>query len=166
MLPFDQINNKCCFSGKFYVDKDTTVDVELMNLEAVVPVVRNPFFEAIGLPYQDKGMMMYLILPKGEGSTMLKQVLSHLNMNSLKKLKAMSTDMESFIAIPKLKINGRYSLTQPLKQIGISAMFNPSTSNFTDISSEVSQSSELEILARYQLLADSSVSVRFHFYFF
>lgn len=82
-------------------------------------------------------MMMYLILPKAPGLVSLKKLLSHLNVNSLKKLKTESVNDEIFIILPKMKVDGKFSLTHPLLQQGISTMFNPSTANFTDMVHEV-----------------------------
>ncbi|EEB16664.1 serine protease inhibitor, putative [Pediculus humanus corporis] len=119
--------------GKFIVDENTSVNVDLMNLIATVPVVKNPLLDAIGLPYKNPGMYMYLILPKAHGINNLKKLLSHLNVNSLKKLKSESVNEEIIIIIPKIKIDVQYSLTKPLNQAGLSAIFNPSQANFANL---------------------------------
>ncbi|KAK6625079.1 hypothetical protein RUM43_005370 [Polyplax serrata] len=119
--------------GKFYVDVNKTVDVQLMHLWATLPVVRSTHLDALALPYQGKDMTLYLILPKAPGFQGLKSLLSHLNVNSLRKLRSTTVEQEVIVTIPKLKINGRYSLAKMLKQQGISAMFNPEIAKFGNL---------------------------------
>lgn len=158
-LLLNKNNNYITYRGKFIVDENTSVNVDLMNLIATVPVVKNPLLDAIGLPYKNPGMYMYLILPKAHGINNLKKLLSHLNVNSLKKLKSESVNEEIIIIIPKINIDVQYSLTKPLNQAGLSAIFNPSQANFANLAVNVSVLflSKFRRLVAFLLLYDINV---------
>lgn len=119
--------------GKFLLNDNSTIPVPFMHLEATLPLFRSSHFDAIGLPYQDNDLMLYLILPRQTGLDALKEAFSQLGPNDLHQLRQNCIPEPIMAIVPKFKVDVKLRLKDSLKQQGLISMFNPSTANFTNL---------------------------------
>jgi len=127
--PFSAAQN---FSDQFHRENNGPCDVTMMKRGLSAPYLTTDGFQAVKLPYNGSALSMVLILPDKETS------LAAL----VRKLTgAWKSSMDDFvetpgtITLPRFKVTARESLVDPLKALGVEAIFNPSkdfTPMFTD----------------------------------
>lgn len=112
-----------------------------MHLEATLPLFRSSNFDAIGLPYQDNDLTLYIILPRSNSMEALKNAFTYLGQNDIHQLRQNCIPEPIIAIIPKFKVDVKLRLKDPLKQQGLISMFHPEKANFssfveTDVSIE------------------------------
>lgn len=115
------------------MSENETVEAPFMSREATFPILTTPYYQAVGLPYKDNNLTMYIILPRKHGRKALDKVISLMTPEEHARLQHNSTYDRVTILIPKLKIDVRFELSEPLKNLGISSIFNPEESDFSNL---------------------------------
>ena len=86
-------------------------------------------FQAIGLPYGDGRMSMYIFLPYRESD--LNTFLDGLNTENWENWVSQFHEQEVFLSMPKFKLEYKKTLNNPLRSLGMSIAF---ASGFADFS--------------------------------
>lgn len=125
---FDQSNTK---KDDFFVSKQKTVKVNMMNVKQSVLFVSEDDFSAIALPYKGDKFDMVFILPKeNDGLLQLEEKLSSdfiKNVNSNLKTAMVQ------ISIPKFTFESEFDLKLVLPILGIEDIFNPAKADFSTL---------------------------------
>jgi serpin B len=120
--PFSAAQN---FPAQFNREHSGPCQVTMMKCSLSAPYLETDDFQAIKLPYNGGGLEMLLILPaKGAG---LGAVLQRLSNGSWKRTIDEFSETPGTISLPRFKATFRDSLVAPLTQLGIKAIFEPST---------------------------------------
>ncbi len=130
-------------SQDFYLPNGEVVKVDMMRKGEVESYVNLPKFEyaeikglqMVCLPYKKGASAIFMLPPKGESVGDIERYLKEEKVNTLWDL-TLLWDKKKFsrLEIPKHTIKGAYSLKEPLKQMGISNIWEPNTAEFGQIS--------------------------------
>jgi serine protease inhibitor len=113
------------FPAQFNRERDGPCQVTMMKRSLSAPYLETDDFQAIKLAYSGGGLEMVLVLPaKGTG---LAAVVQRLSKTSWKSTIDQFTERTGTISLPRFKATFRDSLVAPLAQLGIKAIFEPST---------------------------------------
>ncbi len=113
------------FPAQFNRERGGPCQVTMMKRSLSAPYLETGDFQAIKLPYSGGGLEMVLILPaEGIG---LGAVVQRLSKTSWKSTIDQFTEGTGTISLPRFKATFRDSLVSPLAQLGIKAVFEPST---------------------------------------
>jgi serine protease inhibitor len=113
------------FAAQFNRENGGACQVTMMKKGLSAPYLETDEFQAIKLPYAGGRLDMLLILPaKGTG---LGAVMQKLSSGSWKQTMDQFTDAPGTISLPRFKATYRNSLVSSLTQLGIKALFEPST---------------------------------------
>jgi serpin B len=124
---FDENNTHDDF---FHVSASKEVAVPFMRQKAVFHLVENADFQAISLPYSGNNLSMVIILPKEAGLRALEKQLSPDKLKDwLSQLDA-ATPRKVELTIPKYKLDIKYDLIPPCKDLGIYDAFDIGLADF------------------------------------
>jgi len=113
------------FSAQFDRESGGPCQITMMKRGLSAPYLETDDFQAVKLPYAGGRMEMLLILPaKGTG---LGAVVQKLNTGSWKETMDQFTEAPGTISLPRFKATYRDSLVSPLTELGMKAVFEPST---------------------------------------
>jgi serine protease inhibitor len=113
------------FPAQFNRESGGPCQVTMMKRSLSAPYLETDDFQGIKLPYSGGGLEMVLILPaKG---TSLDALLGRLSNGSWKNTIEQFAEGSGTISLPRFKVTYRDSLVSPLAQLGIKAIFEPST---------------------------------------
>lgn len=127
----------CCDRKPFYIGKqggtshNEIVDVDLMVNGAEIPYYADSehMCTIIGMPYKGGKLTMYVILPDGD----VKTFLDNLSSADLENLLSKTVKRPVIFFFPRMHLESSINLVHPLKQMGINSLFNPQTSNLSNI---------------------------------
>ncbi|MDJ0658087.1 MAG: serpin family protein [Crocosphaera sp.] len=89
--------------------------------------------KGLELPYEEGRFSLYLFLPKSENS--LSQMVEGLNSKKLSKLLSRFRKRQGLLELPRFRVNYEVDLTESLKKLGFSTMFDPTQAEFSELSS-------------------------------
>jgi serine protease inhibitor len=113
------------FSAQFVRENGGPCQVTMMKRGLSAPYLETDDFQAVKLPYAGGRLEMLLILPaKGTG---LGAVVQRLSTGSWKQTMDQFTEAPGTISLPRFKATYRDSLVSPLTELGMKAVFEPST---------------------------------------
>jgi serpin B len=113
------------FSAQFDRESGGPCQITMMKRVLSAPYLETDDFQAVKLPYAGGRLEMLLILPaKGTG---LGAVVQKLNTGSWKETMDQFTEAPGTISLPRFKATYRDSLVSPLTELGMKAVFEPST---------------------------------------
>ena len=84
----------------------------------------------IALPYNDSENILYALKPLKHAELTLSDVMNSLNYEKINTLIDQLRVQKCVIRFPKMDIKFNANLEDPLKELGIESMFNPSQANF------------------------------------
>jgi serine protease inhibitor len=111
--------------AQFNREKGGVCQVTMMKRGLSAPYLETNDFQAIKLPYAGGRVEMLLILPGKENG--LGAVLQRLSNGSWRQTMDQFTETPGTISLPRFKATYRDSLVVPLTQLGVKALFEPST---------------------------------------
>ena len=114
---FDAENTK---KGTFYNIDNTQSEVDFMHTIDYGYYCETDGWQMAALPYSDGSYQMYLFLPNKDNT-------KPLDSDTINKLMQFQSYINVDITMPKFEIEKNYDLTQALKNMGISAMFQNNT---------------------------------------
>lgn len=132
--------------GKF--GKESVLVEMMINLAEVLYHENEEIgFQAVGIPYKNKEVYMFVVLPKLNMS--LNNLTCRLTSEDILDIvvnKAVPT--EAFYVIPKMQLDSQIHLREVLRRFNVSSMFDPKTADFSNMADGVYAS---EILHRVEM---------------
>ncbi|EAZ88994.1 Proteinase inhibitor I4, serpin [Crocosphaera chwakensis CCY0110] len=117
----------------FYIT-DTSVKIfPFMSREGIYNFLETPQLKAIELPYDNDRFSLYLFLPKPEYN--LSKMVEKLTAEKLSKLLSKFRKTQALLELPRFRLNYEVDLTESLKSLGFSTMFDPAKAEFSELSS-------------------------------
>ena len=117
----------------FYCLDGTKKEHPMMHQENRFPYFETDKFQAIGLPYRNNAMSMYIFLPREKSST--PEFLKQLNYENWQKWLPQFRLTNGDITLPKFKLEFGKSLKDILKAMGMEIAFDDTLANFTKMAS-------------------------------
>lgn len=125
----------------FTLSNGNTKQVDFMNQATDFKYAENGELQSLELPYKGEELSMLLILPK-EGSN-INDFINTIDNKKIQELKEGMYSTKVITTIPKIKIEGDYDLIEPLKSLGISAVFKAPCGEFCSPSETSPKTSNL-----------------------
>ena len=117
----------------FYASPDNTKKVKMMSLESKFPYYETDDYQVLGLPYKNKQVTMYVILPRERFG--LENLVNNMTASTLSQLLAKKGTTTVKVQLPRFKIEASFQLVDALKKLGITEAFEDSA-NFSGISEQ------------------------------
>ncbi|XP_055592589.1 serine protease inhibitor 28Dc-like isoform X2 [Uranotaenia lowii] len=110
--------------------------VDMMAHGGCFPFYESPELEAsiIGLPYKNNQSTMYVLKPTNSNRKALQELIAKLNAAEIDNLINRMRMTTALILFPKMHVSNTLNLKKTLKHIGVKSIFNPSKSDFSEIS--------------------------------
>lgn len=118
----------------FYLEDNTTREVQSMTLETELDYLENEFFQAVSLPYGEGEMSMNVFLPK-ENYT-LQEFKTMLTVEQLIKWNSEFHRQQVNLSLPKFQLEYEVILNETLEKLGMPSAFNSEVANFTNMTKE------------------------------
>ncbi len=123
---FDKADTK---EGDFYIAPNNTVSAEMMNLsDEEFNYAENDELQILELPYKGENLSMLVLLPRGNDIISLENSLTAEKLSELRNEMVMQ---EVIIALPKFKVETKYSMRQTLKDMGMPTAFKEGGADFS-----------------------------------
>ena len=121
--------------GTFYLATGGEKQVPMMSRTGVYPYYGNDTadFQAIGLPYGDGQMSMYIFLPSRESN--LNVFFQRLNAESWESWISQLEKQEVLLKVPKFKMEYERGLNDTLEALGMGLAFDASRADFSRMAS-------------------------------
>ncbi|RZF32877.1 hypothetical protein LSTR_LSTR017268 [Laodelphax striatellus] len=85
--------------------------------------------QMLGLPYKGDEIIMYIVLPEGD----LRQTIGQLRESDYKAMIDSCENRSSIYMVPKMKLEASINLESLLPELGVTSLFDPTTSGLDDI---------------------------------
>ncbi|KAI1690878.1 serpin (serine protease inhibitor) domain-containing protein [Ditylenchus destructor] len=102
----------------FYVSEGIEKQVNTMHKTMELPYHETDSYQVLGLPYEGQDVFMYVVLPYERYG--LDTLLKNLTGKDLLEIVQKRAETEVVVSLPKFKIESTHSLTQILKELGLS----------------------------------------------
>lgn len=117
----------------FHLTDKSVKTYPFLSREGTYNYLRTSQFKGVELPYGDERFSLYLFLPRLENS--LPNFVKNLTAKKLAKLLSQFRPTQGFVALPSFTLNDEIDLTNALKTLGLSTMFDASKAEFSALSS-------------------------------
>ncbi|MGK7963256.1 serpin family protein [Crocosphaera sp.] len=117
----------------FYLADQSVKTYPFMSRSGMYNFLETSQLQGIELPYEDGRFSLYLFLPKAENG--VSQMVEGLNSKKLAKLLSRFRKRQGLLELPRFRVNYEVDLTESLKKLGFSTMFDPSQAEFDQLSS-------------------------------
>uniref|UniRef100_A0AC34R4U0 Serpin domain-containing protein n=1 Tax=Panagrolaimus sp. JU765 TaxID=591449 RepID=A0AC34R4U0_9BILA len=121
-------------NADFFVNPDKTVKADYLRTDTNFIYKSCKNYQVCALPLKNKRFFMYFVLPKKRFG--LFEMFEKLNKEKLAEIFAIEKKIEIFLRIPKFKMEMDIQLTENLKQMGISDIFDEEKCDVSQISVE------------------------------
>ena len=112
----------------FYTSENSKKTVDMMNQEGNFRYALDKDTQVIELPYAGKDISMLVALPAGRDISKLEAAISY---ETFKKWTAALRNVKVNVSLPKFLVRCRYSLKQPLIDMGMSQAFDENLADFS-----------------------------------
>lgn len=128
--PFDTAQTR---DGAFTGGDGKTKTLPMMRRAAKFPYLETETFQAVGLPYGDKYVSMYLFLPRA--GTSLAELTAALTPAKWAAWMAQFSAREGTVVLPRFKADytAQEALKTALAALGMGAAFDPARADFADL---------------------------------
>ena len=113
----------------FHLSDGRTVTVPMMEQSGRYRYLENEYMQAVGLPYGDESMRMYLFLPKP--GLDLDAIHGRLNGESWRTWMKGFASREGTVGLPRLRLEFRTSLVDALASLGMEVAFSSERADFS-----------------------------------
>lgn len=120
-------------SAPFFTNVENQYKVDFMNMTESLPYYENDDYQVISKPYRNSDLSFCIILPKKLFG--IEEIEKKMNNDFLKKILDSTYSTETFLSIPKLKLESSYILSDALINIGLKSAFT-NEADFTGITKE------------------------------
>ncbi|MEL4895356.1 serpin family protein [Crocosphaera sp. Alani8] len=118
----------------FYLADKSIKNYPFMSRKGIYNYLETPQLKAVELPYGDGRFSLYLFLAKQENS--LSNIVEEITAKKLTKLIYKFRRSHGLVELPRFRLNSEVDLTNSLKNLGFSTMFDSSKAEFSDLSSD------------------------------
>jgi len=132
-----EFDKKRTEKSTFYLEDDTTKEVQLMTLNEELAYMENENFQAVSLPYGEGEMSMKVFLPKENSS--LEEFKKTLTEDNFKDWNLEMIEQDGTIILPKFQLEYEVALNEPLKKLGMVTAFDAEEANFSKMIEEDQQ---------------------------
>ncbi|CAG2179380.1 unnamed protein product, partial [Oppiella nova] len=132
LRPFEQKETKLEVFNNFGTKpvKVPTMKMEKQKYDYYIDNKHN--YELLGIPYAEKTLDFFIILPKNGNKESLNKLLNWLTIEKLDKQIKNATEQECDILLPKFNTDSSYKLKSKLKELGLHTIFT-SKADFSNI---------------------------------
>lgn len=130
MFPFDEDGTE---PAQFRFPSDTSVEVEMMRVNARIPYARGEGFEAVELPYADGNLAMLVVVPDHPA---FEDVRSTFGPDDLDAVVASLESAQVNLHFPKWEFRTQAALKDALIAMGMPTAFAGGQADFTEMSPE------------------------------
>lgn len=120
-------------SAPFFTNVENQYKVDFMNMTESLQYYENDDYQFISKPYRDSHLSFYIILPKKLFG--IEEIEKKMNNDFFKEILDSTYSTETFLSIPKLKLESSYMLSDALINIGLKSAFT-NEADFTGITKE------------------------------
>ncbi|MDJ0600212.1 MAG: serpin family protein [Crocosphaera sp.] len=117
----------------FYSMDKSVKTYPFMSRQGIYNVLETSQLKGIELPGQEGRFSLYLFLPKSEHN--LSKMVRGLTSKKFSKLLSQFRRTEALLELPRFRLNYEVDLTESLKRLGFSTMFDPAKAEFSQLSS-------------------------------
>ena len=117
----------------FYLREDSVKNYPFMSRQGTYNYLETSQLKAVELPYGDGRFSLYLFLAKPNNS--LPQMVEGITAKKLSKLLSQFRKSQGLLELPRFQLNYEVDLTNALKALGFSTLFDPDKAEFSDLSS-------------------------------
>ncbi|XP_020291561.1 leukocyte elastase inhibitor isoform X2 [Pseudomyrmex gracilis] len=123
----------------FFVEPNDAVKVDMMFNGGDFPFYEDKTVKILALPYKGLEMSMYVLLPKTEGATALKNFRDQLSAEIIENLISNLKNQTCIVGLPRMKLSSTLNLNQALQSLGLISLFDPKTADLSLLSSGYGQ---------------------------
>lgn len=109
-----------------------SIQVQMMVNEAEIPFYEDKIrgFQAIGIPYKNKEVYMYIVVPRLHLS--VTNLTTFFTPKDIETIVEKSQLAEVFYVIPKMQLDAKFGLRNVFNCIGVRSLFDPIKANFSN----------------------------------
>ncbi|MDJ0730894.1 MAG: serpin family protein [Crocosphaera sp.] len=117
----------------FYLMDKSVRNYPFMSRKGTYNYLETPQLKAVELPYGDGRFSLYLFLAQPENN--LPEMVEGITPKKLSKLLSQFRKSQGLLELPRFRLNYEVDLTNALKKLGFSTMFDPNQAEFAQLSS-------------------------------
>lgn len=107
----------------FYTSPDKTTGQEYLIADNSLPYFDTAEYQLVGLPYAHGNYLMYILLPKGDGTEACRSILSSITSSELKTAMRAAKSKSLIARIPAFEVTNDIHFKDALKSLGIHSAF-------------------------------------------
>ncbi len=123
-----QFQNANTTNATFTVLNGTKISVPMMRQTEYFRYAAGPDYQAVELPYTGRQLSMVILLPQAGKFTNFEDMLTVDKLGSI--LKGLTSSYVN-LSMPKFEFNSDFGLADTLKDMGMTAAFDPNTADFS-----------------------------------
>ncbi|XP_050459869.1 leukocyte elastase inhibitor A-like isoform X2 [Cataglyphis hispanica] len=126
---------------QFFIEPNETIGIDMMYNGGNFPFYEDKSLgvKILALPYKGLEMSMYVLLPKVEGATALKNFQDQLTVETIENLISNLKNQTCIIGFPRMKLSSTLSLNSALQNLGLRSLFDAKTADLSLLSSGYGQ---------------------------
>lgn len=117
----------------FYLTDTSLKITPFMSRKGIYNFLETPQLKGVELPYDNERFSLYVFVPKPDYN--LSKMVEELTSKRLSKLLSKFRKTEALIELPRFRLDYEVDLTESLKSLGFSTMFDPTKAEFSELSS-------------------------------
>ncbi len=117
----------------FYITDKSVKISPFMSRKGIYNFLETSQLKAVEIPYDNDRFSLYLFLPKPDYN--LSKMVEELTSKKLSKLLSKFRKTETLLELPRFRLDYEVDLTESLKSLGFSTMFDPTKAEFSELSS-------------------------------
>ncbi|XP_012233375.1 serine protease inhibitor 28Dc isoform X2 [Linepithema humile] len=121
---------------QFFIEPNDVINVDMMYNGGNFPFYEDKTVgvKILALPYKGLEMSMYVLLPKLEGATALKNFREQLTAETIEYLISNLKNQTCIIGLPRMKLSSTLSLNGALQNLGLHSLFDPKSADLSLLS--------------------------------
>ncbi|KAL6425130.1 hypothetical protein ACFW04_009425 [Cataglyphis niger] len=126
---------------QFFIEPNETIGIDMMYNGGNFSFYEDKSLgvKILALPYKGLEMSMYVLLPKVEGATALKNFQDQLTVETIENLISNLKNQTCIIGFPRMKLSSTLSLNSALQNLGLRSLFDAKAADLSLLSSGYGQ---------------------------
>lgn len=117
----------------FHLMDESVKTYPFMSRQGTYNYLETSQLKAVEIPYENRRFSLYLFLPKSDQN--LSKIVQELTPKNLSKLLSKFRKTDLLLELPRFSLDCEVELTEALKNLGFSTMFDPEKAEFSELSS-------------------------------